>query len=424
MSQPRVGVLHAPFGAASLRDIYTAAHGVCQVVLLARPAAAAEFPEVYAAAARLFPVEIVADGAALDRLDLAAVTTFTDGELDTADEWAGSLAGGGFEVSVSDKLHQRHTLRAAGLSGLRAVAVDSVDDFRRAVTGIGPPCVVKPRRGVSGAGISFVGSAEDVEREVRTRRSWSGLLVEERFRPGPHPSGIPWLGGFVSVETVTDRNGRQTHLAVFDKLPIATDGATLVTTTGDLLPSRLPADVRERALANVSAALDALKVRSRLTHTELWVGPDFTEIIEINGRVGGHLNRLVRMVSGGDLVRAALEVAATGAIPDEPWVTSGWAAGLFPPFPRPSGRVESDVERGALRRLPGVYGVDEHAKRGEPRASTGNRVVNLTVRGTDAAELDSSLLAVLDGVVELYRADSLDADPWWSELRASLRASI
>ncbi len=99
--------------------------------------------------------------------------------------------------------------------------------------------------------------------------------------------------------------------------------------------------MRGLALERTSAALDALDVRWRVTHTELRVTQSEVEIIEVNGRVGGYLARLLRPLGGPDLVRAALTVAL-GRVPNcEGPVDDrrGYMFGLYMPFPRREGMV-------------------------------------------------------------------------------------
>src|SRR5262249_4283548 len=157
---------------------------------------------------------------------------------------------------------------------------------------IGVPGVLKPRRGVSGAGVAFLDSLDDAEHQVAQRISWGGLVYEAAIPAATHPSGVPWLADFVSVETVSAAH-RRTHVVVFDKLPVGVRrrsgvvGVDAVFVTGDVVPFRIPARVREMVLQKVSAALSVLEVRHRVTHTELRILTDYAEIIEVNGRVGG-----------------------------------------------------------------------------------------------------------------------------------------
>lgn len=423
-SLPLAGVVHRPYGAAGLREIYRAAQGVCRPVLLFRPTVAEEHPELVRVSRAMFPVHILPEGdpvATVAALGLRGLTTFHDDELDFTDHLltALDLPGASAADRPWDKLGQRCAFERAGLSSLRFAPVDSRDGFHRALREVGLPAVLKPRRAVGGQGVTFLRDSGDVDHVLAHRTSWAGLLLEGLIPPSVHPSGIPWLADFVSVETISTST-RRMHCAIFDKAPVSirsragTDGADIVRVTGDIVPSRLPADVRGLVLKRTGEALDALGTRCRVTHTELRVTPTDVEVIEVNGRVGGHLTRLLRPLGGPDLVRAALalalgeEVAQQQAELDQ----SGFMMGLFVPFKHQEGTVASRVTRADLRALPGVVGVDEVAEFGAARGDTGFRAANVTVRFSTAEEMDATVARVVRGIAGLFAADGLEDDPW------------
>ncbi|MEU6229643.1 thioesterase domain-containing protein [Streptomyces sp. NPDC047042] len=419
---PRLGVVYAPKGAATLPEIYLAAEGVCEIALIVEAETAAVTPDLCTVASKLFGNVIVLDGdagSALRGLSLDGLTTFNDHLLDLVDqaEQDLGLAGSTQTRNPWDKLTQRHLLVDAGVSKVWAVGVDSAEDFARAVEEVGFPGVLKPRRGVGGGGVSFIDSVVEFDRVLAARLCWDGLLYEQRIAPGSHPSGVSWLADFVSVETVSTGQGRQ-HVAVFDKTPVAvaagqgSDGSDVVSTTGDVIPSRLPAEDLAAVVACVDQALDALDVTWRVTHTEVHVCAAGVDVIEVNGRVGGHLTRLLRLVGGPDLVRLALLAALRTEPEPVTGPLSGAAAGLFPAFPQCSGAVLSRVRRSDLRQLSGVVGVDDLAVAGTSRADTGFRAANLTLKASGTAELDSSVQMTCRRIAELFAEDGLAQGPW------------
>jgi hypothetical protein len=426
---PRVGVLHAPFGAGNLRDIWVQTRGLCQAVMLFRPDVAEAHPDIVDMARALFETEVV--GPDLTRtvadLGLAGLTTFHDSQLDDVDEVLLTLGlpGAPGIAAPWDKLVQRQRFAERGLSAIRAAAVDSPADLAAAVGRLGFPGVLKPRRAARGTGIAFLAGPDDVDYQTTHRTDWDGLVFEGEIPSGVHPSGVPWLADFVSVETVSVGR-RHRHVAVFDKAPMSIvartgpDGADSVNTTGDITPSRLPAPRLDAVLRLVSDALDALGTNSRVTHTELRVTGSGADIIEINGRAGGHMTQVLRLLDGPNLIRPALYVAL-GMDPGVPPPNRpGYAAGLFVPFPERHGVVRSDVRPAELRALPGVVGVDEVAEVGDERAETGFRVATVTLRAPDADLFDRQVLATVEGIARLYEADGLMDDPW---LRRVLSAS-
>jgi len=421
-NKPRLGVIHAPNGAANLREIYVSATGICDVVLIMRKPLAEAYPELIGVAGTLFHDVVIWDeDTTLEGLGLAGLTTFHDGELDLVDRELAALGlpGLGSHDQPWDKLSQRRRLNAAGASRLPIDAVSSPVEFRAAVAAVGLPAVLKPRRGVSGSGIAFIETAEDVAHQFEHRADWRDLLLEKMLGRGAHPSGVAWLGDFVSVETESVGAERR-HVAVFDKVPVSvvrrsgTGGADAVRVTGDLTPSRLPSRHLDAVLDHTSRALDALGVAWRFTHTELWVSDSDVQVIEVNGRVGGHLNRVLRLVGGPDMVRSALFLALGREPIAHPEPQPGFAAGLFPVFTTGGPHVNAQVSRADLRRLPGVVGVDEVAVAGKPRADNGFRAANVTVKAADPAELDERIRAVHRGIGRLFAVDGAISDPWRS----------
>ncbi|MEO3871132.1 hypothetical protein ABGB18_20160 [Nonomuraea sp. B12E4] len=410
---PRLGVCHGPDGAANLREIYVASQGVCEVVLLVRAAVAAANPDIMRVAERFFECHVLSGGHVLPGdgalpgdhvaeivapLGLRGVTTFHDDELELADALHPATAAP--THNPWDKLVQRRVLGEHGLTSVDAVPVDAPEDLVRGFATLGRPCVLKPRRAAGGQGIAFIDADWDVRRQLDLRRDWTGLMLETRIDPAPHPTGPPWLGSLVSVETVST-GAERVHLGVLDKLPVAVTrgagpgGADAVHVQGDLLPSGLSPERSRAARQYTGEILDALKVGPRVTHTELLLTPEGFDVLEVNGRLAGHTSRLFRLLRGPDLVRIALQVAV-GDMPEVgPPIAPGAAAGVFPTFARRRGPVRTSLRRRMLREIPGVCAVDELAQDGADKSATQYRIANLTLRGDDRAALDASVGEVL-----------------------------
>jgi biotin carboxylase len=416
MTKPRIGVCQAPQAAANLREIVSAATGWCEPVLLIRARVADTYPDYVRTAARILETHVLSPGSGVARvraLALDGLTTFHDDELELINELNGHDSDRRW-----DKYTQRRLLAEAGIGSVRAVPVDSDLEFLAAINEIGLPCVLKPRRGSGGAGIAFVRAEEDARHQVEHRRSWSNLLVEEVISATSHPSGVPWLADYVSVETISVGSTRR-HLAILDKLPVSVtnragvDGADLVCVTGDVYPSSLPAEFAALAMSTTDRVLDALGVRSGMTHTELKITDHGFELIEVNGRLAGHTSRLTRLVGGPDLVRAALQ-AAVGVRPAPTAPNRGVACGMFPRFRDRSGLVRSAVERKHLRALPGVRGVDEVAAAGTARERDDGRVANISIRADSWPVLEENLRSAARALRELFHRDDLADEPFTS----------
>lgn len=409
-------MLHAPNAAANLREIYAAGRGAAVVpVLLFRQSVAQAAPDLVELAGRLTECHVLpdtADPAAVAGLGLTAVTTFHDQELEAADvlDRGPCPERHPDAENVWDKLVQRRRFREAGVGRVVAVAVDAPADLGAAVRTVSFPCVLKPRRSAGGRGVAFLDGPDDVEHQLRHRARWEGLLLESRVSTTGHPSGAPWLGEMLSVETVSV--GRQRiHLGVLDKFPVAVvrrggdDGGDAVSVQGEFYPSRLDEERLRAARELTGRALDALGVRDRLTHTELVLTPYGMEVVEVNGRLAGHTARLFRLAGGPDLIRTALRVAA-GTLDDVPVTPAdGVAVGMFPAFADRSGPVRSRGERAALRDVPGVAAVEHLAVPGQDKAALQFQVANLTIHAADPAGADAAVDAVLARLAAMYAAD-------------------
>lgn len=426
---PRVGVLHAPSAAANLREIHVAARGMCCPVLIFQAGVADGAPGLVRVAKRLGEAVVVPDGAAqpeLSALALDGLVTFKDSQVETADRWTVELGllGAGTVADPWDKLVQRERLALAGVSSVRALAVDGQQEFLAATDKLGLPAVLKPRRSTASVGLSFLPDGAGVARELERRRSWHRLILEEMLPSGPHPSGIPWLADYISLETVsTDRE--RFHVAVMDKFPLAVAAAgdaleTAVRETGDVLPSRLPPAVLAEIYRATNRALDALGVANRVTHTEFKISAR-AEIIEINGRLGGEAARLSQLTGGPDLVRAAFAVCM-GLTPDLSGDTDGFAASLYPALPQRHEKVRSDVSRQQLWDIPGIAGIDGVACHGDEPRAHGFRAASLTLKTPDQVTLEDGVAAAIDAISGLFAEDGTSEDPWYRSMRRWLAA--
>jgi hypothetical protein len=404
MTLPRIGVVHAPFGAADLQEIGRSAAGRCTPVILFREDVAAANAALVRMAERLFEIAVApADGLAEHVRGLDGLVTFHDAYLETVDalRTAVGLPGAPPPFNPWDKLEQRKRLAAAGLTRVAARAVDTPDDLTSAVAELGLPCLLKPRRGAGGAGVAFLNEPADLIHQLTTRRRWRDLLLETRLPDGTHPHGGE-LADFVSVETANLARSHR-HLAVFDKTPVhvvpraGVDGADAVNVTGDLVPSRLPADQAAEVRAYVGRCLEVLGVTWRVTHTEVKLTPAGPDLIELNGRVGGHLNRLLGLVAGPDLVATALTLAS-GREPVWPADdTVGSAMGMYPPVPVRSDALRTLQDRATRQDLTALVSVD----RLTPAREANGWLVVLRLHAPTPAELDRCAARTLDTLAGL-----------------------
>ncbi|MFI1185723.1 acetyl-CoA carboxylase biotin carboxylase subunit family protein [Streptomyces californicus] len=238
---------------------------------------------------------------------------------------------------LTDKYRQRERLRTAEVDAVRCHLVPDAAAWERALSAVGLPAVVKPAHG-QGSRETFAVRDRAEADSVRSRlfADPGGTWVVEELLQG-RPNG-PY-GNYVSVETATGPDGAQV-LAVTGKHPLTPPFRE----TGQFWPAALPREDHAAVSDLAVRAVTALGVTTGICHTEIKLTPGGPRIIEVNGRLGGHLNELSRRACGVDLVRTAA-LLALGAVP--------------PPAPAPPGRVYfqfnglAPVRPGQLRALAG-----------------------------------------------------------------------
>lgn len=216
---------------------------------------------------------------------------------------------------LTDKVRQRRRLRAAGVDDVRSRPIRSLDDWPDAVAHTGLPAVLKPVWGEGSRHTHVVTDEEQAERLVprlladlaassgssTSASSSTPVLVVEEFLRGR--SSLPF-GDFVSVESLCGPDGIS-HLAVTGKLPLVPPFREF----GLFWPPYLTAFERQQILDLTTGALRALGVTVGLTHTEIKLTDQGPRIIEVNGRLGGHINELARYAGRVDLVTTAGRLA-------------------------------------------------------------------------------------------------------------------
>ena len=355
----RCAVLYDPDSSVTLPELARAARGRCDLVLVT-----SDIPPGSPLARVLGAVGSHLDlpqgqwEAALREAGVGGVVTFADRLVDSADDLAGALrARRGSVDGAWDKLTQRRLLDAVGASALGCRGVASEADLTAARHQLGAEGMVKPRRSSTGRGIVAVQAAD------RSADVWARVCDSSRalLADGPgfmYEPMLPWRrdsraeAPFVSVETVSTGEERH-HVAVFDKLPLAFGFAE----TGDIGLTRRSRDEVVEIVATVDAALSALEVRDRVTHTEVAVTTSGPQVIEVNGRLGGYVQGMCQVLEPGlDMAALALDVAMGHRAPATPLASQTVACSVQVPL----GTDSEDIVRRALavlRTQPGVRSV-------------------------------------------------------------------
>jgi biotin carboxylase len=112
------------------------------------------------------------------------------------------------------------------------------------------------------------------------------------------------------VESVCAPDG-STHVAITGKFPLEPPFRE----QGGFWPAPLPIEDETAILALVDRSLAALDIPVGITHTEVKLTPAGPRVIEVNGRLGGHIHDLAQRSAHLDLVRANALAALGRPVP-------------------------------------------------------------------------------------------------------------
>ena len=235
---------------------------------------------------------------------------------------------------ATSKHRQRERLAEAGVPQPRWTVVSEPDDE------LGFPCVVKAPDRQGQRGLSLVRAPGELEGAVAAAvaASRSGSCVIEELVQGPEVTvnAFSLDGRFVPL-TITDRTTAE---------PPAF-GVALAHVWRSEHAGPETVDVARRAA-------EALGIRSGPTYTQLRIGPDGPQVVELAARLGGgHDAELCRAALGVDLNGLALG-AALGEEVREPWPSArvGGACTLF--LVAPEGELRDVTGADEAIRLDGV----------------------------------------------------------------------
>lgn len=251
--------------------------------------------------------------------DVAGVVTFSDFQLEAASVAAEQLGLPFHPVEVARdltrKYRQRTLLNAAGVSPTPTALVTDLDSAEAAADLVPMPAVLKPNRGVGGTDTYPVGDRAKLLALAATLVGEpvtpdDGYVLEAWLRPAAVPA--PW-GGFVSVESLV-RGGEVTHLGITGKFSLTEPFRE----RGGYLPVR-PGSVDEPAVLDLATrALQELKVGDSICHTEVMLTADRPCVIEVNGRVGGHVQDVFLRAHNLNLITLAARIALGDPVFAEP----------------------------------------------------------------------------------------------------------
>ncbi|WP_436521070.1 ATP-grasp domain-containing protein [Actinoplanes sp. HUAS TT8] len=322
----------------------------------------------------------------------AGVVAFADRSLRFASELARHYRLPGLSEKSAqwcrDKVAQRERLNACGVGDVRSAPMN--DGVYPAEVPL--PAVVKPRDGAGSEDTVFVHS----EAEFRTLTSQINPhrpYVVEQFIEGVGAPFAPWLADQVSVESAVDAFGGVRHIGITLRTPLAEPARE----TGLVFPAVGGTELTDELLTLAADAIAAVEFTSGVTHIEFKIGPKGPVVIEVNGRLGGGLYRLMPQAATVEPVALAMALAAGEPLPEAFPVPVGHAMHYYAQPPFGAVAVTALPRSRQLLALPGVFRADQKIRAGAAidwRTGSGGRVFDIWIEGPDLAELGDRKAAV------------------------------
>lgn len=245
---------------------------------------------------------------------------------------------------LRDKWAMRQLLAAHGVSPVRAAAGTTVAQVEAFLRDVASPAILKPIDGGGSFGIALVRSPADAAAAV-ARLGELGVksFIVEEYLSGPE----------ISVEAFSFA-GKHVVVACTDKLTTEEEGFLEL---GHSMPAQLGPATRAEVVALTGKLLDVVKYTDGPSHTEMKLTPQGPRIIEGHDRMGGdHINELVRLAYGVDMVSTVFAWACGLIEPFEPPAALGGSAIRF--FIPPAGTLRSVRGLDELRAQPDVVELD------------------------------------------------------------------
>jgi hypothetical protein len=390
---PRLAVFHDAVS-ASLFEVFEASRDVCQILWVVGWSADDPSRRGLARFGEVVDLAGVDESEYVERIVAAqpdGVVVFNDPPLMLAAAVAARL-GLPFHspeaaLMLSDKLAQRDALQEGDLPVPAFAAVQSGDvprDFPF-------PAVLKPRAGA--------GSRDTyrIESETELANIWAKCDPDEAFILEEllvDRSTEPGLGADqISVESVA-RDGDITHVVITGRFPMAPPFRE----TGAYMPSDLSPTDRVAVSDVADRTLRALGVRHGVLHTEIKMTPKGPRIIEVNGRLGGHISGLVSRLGGPSMFVIAMKLALGQDIGTIPVIAESPVA-FYRLLVAPPPAIEVAAVEGVdmLENTPGIDGIRVNRRPGDPVDSRVSTQLDYVVRIDGMVESHDELNELVHG---------------------------
>jgi hypothetical protein len=297
---------------------------------------------------------------------------------------------------------QRQLYRDAGVSRTRSLRLQSAECLLRFIAAEGLPIVVKPVDGVASRELWILRSEDDVQELLRSRGGsdyFAGMFAET-FIMG-QPPYAPYLGDYYSAEVFRDRSGVPFVSVLSDRIAPRKPANR---EAGVIFPTHLDNTDAATLLRTAHAAVDALGERHGAFHVEVKQSVPQPDVIEVNGRLGGFVHRLVLAGTGVDMGRVAM-LAGLGRAAD---VRLDWrrcvALLMYQP-PVDAIHIKAGPNRRELMDLPGVFSVDRLTGPGaavDGRGGNGGALARVWLTADDHDMLHRRLQRVVETLDERF----------------------
>jgi biotin carboxylase len=301
--------------------------------------------------------------------------------------------------SLVYKSEQRRALAANGIVIPAWAMVPAPRDIFSAIDLVGTPAVLKPESGGGSEHTYAIDTPSDAvaaERELLRAGGHVPFILEKRLGGCAHPSSSK-LADYVSVETIAFR-GAFRHMCVADKPPLANPFRE----TGMVLPSSLDGELAADVVELAEGALRACGVMDGAAQTEIKLTPEGPRVIEVNGRLGGSVHRLVARRSSLRPIRLAVQVAL-GIEPQVAPDFNGLSVQYFVQPPPDAMRIVIPPDADDLLAVPGVYAVDGRSESGAQLDSSVGTLGRVCTVWAEASALEEAL-STIDQVMAVAEA--------------------
>lgn len=213
---------------------------------------------------------------------------------------------------LTDKLAQRKAFEEAGIEIPTVIPIQipvSQQDVETIIERARFPSVLKPRSGEASRNTSFVETANELRNQLKDLSNEDGspnrqYILESYIPDAVEPIAGIGFAGYVSVESIVSA-GVVSHLAVTGRTPMAEPFRE----TSAFIPAELSANDQVAVMELANRAVHAMKVSIGCVHTEIKLTPDGPRVIEVNGRIGGHVPHTLSTSTGIEILPLAMRVA-------------------------------------------------------------------------------------------------------------------